>query len=68
MILDRPQPRSTRPEYPYYKVQYLDPITIAWKDVQKRYRTVDEAQAALPDLPHQGRVMEVTRKGRRPLA
>ncbi len=51
---------------PYYKVQWFDPVTMAWRDVQRAYTTADEAQDnAIPGK--QCRVMVITMQGRAPL-
>lgn len=48
---------------PYYKVQWLDPIIVAWRDVQQQFPTPEAAQAAF--LPgKQCRIMAVTEQGR----
>jgi hypothetical protein len=50
----------------YYKVQWFDPVSLAWFDVQKQHPTAEAARAAYP-AGKQCRIMEVTPKGRRPL-
>ena len=57
--------------FPYYKLQWYDPITLAWMDVQRRFPTPAQAatvgQSLVPrDRRQQLRVMEVDRSGRRP--
>jgi hypothetical protein len=50
----------------YYKIQFRDLISLAWKDVQKSFPSVEDAMAAFtPDK--EWRVMCVTPKGRFPL-
>ena len=50
----------------YFKTQWHDPISLAWRDVQKSYTSEDAARLAFtPDL--QWRVMCVTESGRFPL-
>ncbi len=46
MRAQSPQARSSRPRYPYFKVQVFDGRTMAWKDVQKRYNDERTAWAA----------------------
>ena len=57
--------------FPYYKLQWYDPTTLAWMDVQRRFPTPAQAatvgQSLVPrDRRQQLRVMEVDRSGRRP--
>jgi hypothetical protein len=41
----KPRPDRRRPE-PYYKVQYHDQVTLAWKDRRKEaFDTLDEARS-----------------------
>jgi len=52
--------------FPYYKVQWWDPVSLTWRDVQKAHPTQGEAQSAY--LPGKTcRTMQVNEKGRRPL-
>lgn len=51
---------------PYYKVQWFDPRSITWRDVQKAYPTPEAAQAAFL-TEKKCRVMHITMKGRSPL-
>lgn len=49
--------------FPYYKVQWRDPVSLCWRDVQKAHPTQEEARAAyLPDKTC--RTMQVNEKGR----
>ena len=50
----------------YYKVQWYDPTSLCWFDIQKQHATREDAIAAFP-VDKQCRVMEVTPQGRRPL-
>lgn len=50
----------------YYKVQWWDPTSLAWRDVQKAHSSEGDAREAfLPD--RDCRVMEITPAGRTPL-
>ena len=54
--------------YPYYKLQWWNPIMMAWQDVQKRFQTPSEAMiATVPSLgAEQARqVIEVQSRGHR---
>jgi hypothetical protein len=52
---------------PYYKVQEYDPPSAVWVDVQKARPTAAAARAACrPGV--RCRIMEITERGRRPLA
>lgn len=52
---------------PYFKVQWFDERTMAWRDVQAAHATENEARAAfMPD--RRCRVMAVSESGRAPLA
>lgn len=52
---------------PYWKVQYWDARALTWRDVQHRHATPAAGRAAY--LPGQRcRLMEVTVRGRAPLA
>jgi len=54
-------------QFPYYKVQWRDTRSLAWRDVQQVHPTPAAAQAAF--LPgKQCRVMEVREQDRSPLA
>ena len=49
-----------------YKVQWYDPTSLCWFDIQKQHPTAEAARAAYP----RGilcSIMEVTKKGRRPI-
>ena len=49
--------------FPYYKVQWWDPVSLTWRDVQKIRATPEEAQAAY--LPGKTcRTMQVNENGR----
>lgn len=50
----------------YYKLQFFDPISLCWRDVQKAYSSVAEAEANM-DTVKQWRVMVITTKGRYPI-
>ena len=50
----------------YYKVQVWQEMSLAWKDVQKAWSTLAEAEAAMP-VGVQCRIMVVTATGRYPL-
>lgn len=56
---------------PYYKVQWWDATTVAWRDVQRAFPDQTEARQYAPGLvPAEAtrcRLMEVTMAGRRPL-
>jgi hypothetical protein len=60
--------------WPYYKAQWWDAVNLAWHDVQMRYPDASAARGGGPSqFPpgvqrHLVRVVEVTRRGRRPLA
>ena len=51
---------------PYYKVQWFDDRTMAWRDVQRQHATEDAARRAFVD-GRRCRVMAVTEAGRAPL-
>jgi len=52
---------------PYYKVQWFDETSLAWRDQQESHASVAAAQAAF--IPgRRCRVMAVTERGRMPLA
>ena len=50
---------------PYYKAQWYDETTLAWRDLQKQFSTPEQAIAAFGK--GKWRVMEITEKGRNPL-
>lgn len=51
---------------PYYKVQWYDAVTCAWRDIQRPYPDEETARAAyLPDRTC--RLMRITMQGRAPL-
>jgi hypothetical protein len=50
----------------YYKVQVWQPISFAWKDLQKAFASIDEAAAAMPS-GGKARIMEISEKGRFPV-
>lgn len=58
--------RRREGHFPYYKVQHWDPVTIAWRDVQRSFTTPDLAfkhgHTVHPRV--EVRVMTITRKGR----
>lgn len=53
----------------YYKVQRWEARSLAWKDVQRSFATVEEAVASAPagERDVDWRVMEITESGRHPL-
>lgn len=51
---------------PYHKVQWYDPRSMSWRDVQRHHDTADEARAAFID-DKRCRVMFITEHGRYPL-
>lgn len=50
----------------YYKVQFKDALSCAWKDIQKAHPTESAARAAFI-AGQECRVMEISEKGRKPL-
>ena len=60
------QPRSAR-FATYYKVQVWNETNLCWDDIQRAYATLEAARRAYPP-GKRCRVMEVTAKGRQPLA
>ena len=59
---------------PYFKIQYFDAVSLAWKDVQRSYATEQAARDAIdfammePLRFEKGwRIMNVTEQGRYPL-
>lgn len=51
---------------PYYKVQWRDDVSLTWRDIQKSFSTVAEAEASFT-ADKTCRVMEITMQGRHPL-
>lgn len=51
---------------PYYKVQWYDAITMAWRDVQHKHPSVVDARAAYL-RGTRCRVMGITEQGRNPV-
>ena len=51
---------------PYFKLQWFDEISFAWKDLQKSFQSESDAKAKAT-LGKQWRVMKITEKGRFPL-
>ena len=51
---------------PYFKLQWFDQISFAWRDVQKAYATELDARAKVT-ADKQWRVMAITEHGRFPL-
>lgn len=53
--------------FPYYKVQWWDPVTVAWRDIQRRFPIPEDAvkhgQRQYPKS--QLRVMVISQTGRR---
>jgi len=56
-----------RKSFPYYKVQWYDFDTRAWRDIQKRFGTPGQAKRFCKNELRRWRVMEITRNGRHPL-
>ena len=52
---------------PYFKLQWFDPISFAWRDVQKAYTSEADARLKMTS-GKQWRVMLITENGRFPLA
>lgn len=57
---------------PYYKVQWWEERSLAWRDVQRAYTTEEEARATIPAvMAAEGsprcRLMLITPAGRRPV-
>ena len=50
----------------YFKTQWYDETSLAWRDVQKAYSSVEEASATFTS-DRKWRIMVVTQKGRYPL-
>ncbi len=48
---------------PYYKLQWYDPVRLAWRDARGRFPTAEEARAAAP-AGRPTRVSEITMDGR----
>lgn len=54
----KPHPARRRPE-PYYKVQYRDPVTLAWKDRRKEaFENQEGARGFLEAQPGALRIVE----------
>lgn len=52
---------------PYYKVQWYDAASLCWRDVQKAHTSPESARANF--IPgKQCRVMQITERGRAPIA
>lgn len=49
----------------YYKIQFKDPISLAWKDVQRSFESAEDARLAFTS-DKVWRVMCITPKGRHP--
>jgi hypothetical protein len=61
---------AEREVFPYWKAQWFDPTTLAWRDVQEKHTVEADAVAAgvaLKDSKGRARLMKVDRKGRAPL-
>lgn len=55
-----------RKSFPYYKIQYYEPNTLAWREIQgKAYPTLNKAHIAGKQLGKRYRIVEIQRKGRR---
>lgn len=55
---------------PYYKVQWWEARSLAWRDYQRSYTTRDAAEDAAPEVVPAGanwRIMLITEEGRYPL-
>lgn len=56
---------------PYFKIQWNDPITMAWRDVQRRFDRAADAVGQIADLTPANclgvRLMLITEDGRRPM-
>lgn len=50
----------------YYKLQWFDEISLAWRDIQKAHATVEDAEQAMKGN-RKWRIMEITPSGRHPL-
>lgn len=50
----------------YFKVQWYDRSTLAWRDVQKAHKTAREAESAYI-VGKTCRTMEISENGRKPL-
>lgn len=51
---------------PYFKVQWWDATSLAWRDIQKAWPSEAEARAAFP-AGREARVMRIAPDGRKPL-
>ena len=60
--MDKQTPRNRE----YFKIQWHDAVSLAWKDLQKAFDTEAEARGAMTS-DKVWRVMAITSKGRRPL-
>ena len=61
-----PRSRGSARFAPYYKVQWFDETSVAWRDVQQAHATEGEARAAF--IPERRcRVMAITERGRQPM-
>lgn len=68
MKLDTINARRQPGYFPYYKIQWHDAETMAWRDIQHRYPSPTEALEAIQDhhpQDRQYRLMEVRQQGRR---
>ena len=56
----------------YWKVQWRDEVTCAWRDIQKKHFTIEAAQAAAAGYQQKhgcaARLMSVTMAGRKAVA
>jgi hypothetical protein len=52
---------------PYYKIQVWDRTSLAWRDIQTMYASIEAARREFP-AGERSRLMEITMQGRRPLA
>lgn len=55
---------------PYYKIQWYDPVSVSWRDVQRRFATPEAAHryapALCPSVAPRYRLMVVDMAGRAP--
>jgi hypothetical protein len=53
----------------YYKIQRWEARSLAWKDIQRSYSSVDDAEESAPagERDTDWRIMEITETGRHPL-
>jgi len=54
-----------RKSFPYYKVQYWDSYVSAWHDIQKMFKTLQEAILNGESKGKKFRVMKITRTVRK---